>query len=318
MPFLARITLLAQSPQLRGTLLTLLVTLTALTSSANADGWEPWGSSLRYAEGIIGDVSGYDPVHFIAYAPAASGHFDAVLFLHGYDKTDEEWAYHQIDLARQGWFTVAINYHIDEYLGIQHIEVLRAIQRMLAYPEVATLSLCGASWGGKVALEVTAAHPELPIANLFLLYPFFPNTSDEEFASLHSSVITLVGETDPFVDSAKWIDLKITENNNQIYHTLHLYSRTDFGRDARHGYFFARTPGDFNEVAVDSWVRGVGLMLLNLHRLSDSPEWVDDPRTLHAEDALDMSDRVWPDLRHDWGTRAPDMGHSLPLLRAPR
>jgi pimeloyl-ACP methyl ester carboxylesterase len=281
-------------------------------SSAGASGWEPWGTSLRRAEGVFGDVTGYDPVHFIAYAPSVPGHYDAVLFLHGYDKTDEEWAYHQIGLARDGWFTVAINYDIDEYLGVQHVEVLRAIQRMLAYPEVATLSLCGASWGGKVALEVAAMHPELPIANLFLLYPFFPNTSNEEFATLHSAVITLVGEADPLVEAAKWIDQKITENNDEIFHTLHIYSRTDFGRDARHGYFFARTPSSFNEVAIDSWVRGVGLMLLNLHHLSETPEWADDPRMLRAADILEMGDMVWPDLQHDYGKRIPDTSPFVP------
>lgn len=239
---------------------------------------------LRYLEGTY-PVAGQPRVHFTVYAPAEAGRYHAMLFLHGYEKSDLEWAIHQTMIAKRGLIALAIDYNERESQEHYLNEVTAAVRLLQRTGAVKTVSLCGTSWGGRVAFETIAIYPELDISSAFLVYPTKPHVLDEHVAAVEAHVLHCVGELDPTLPASEWLANKIDLHNDKMNYRLHIYSAEDFPREARHGYFFARHRSEFNEVAIDSFVRSLGLFMWKVDN-KDCPEWIEDPELLTREDLV--------------------------------
>ncbi|MAE68984.1 MAG: hypothetical protein CME06_00790 [Gemmatimonadetes bacterium] len=235
-------------------------------------------------------VENQESVHFIACAPASKGSYDAVLMLHGYRRSDRHWGYHQIALAIEDWVSVAIDYDETAPEQDQLLQIRTAIERMRAHPEVQSVSICGTSWGGKMALETIAKMPELDIATAFIVYPTLPFVTDQQVANIRTDILNCVGAVDPLSPISYMIEEKVRECNDQIAYKLHVYSRDDFPQDADHGFLFARTPEEFNDVARDSFVRWLSLVEWKLGK-TGPPPWISDPKILREEHLLKLTDR---------------------------
>ena len=245
-------------------------------------------SGLRYTEGSY-SVPGQAPVHFTAYAPGEPGAYNAMLFLHGYEKSDIEWAYHQIGAAQRNIIGVAIDYNEEGSDEEMLNEVATAVEIMANQPQIRSISLCGASWGGKVAFQTIAQRPDLPIVTTFLVYPMKPRVTPEEIAAIRSDILNCVGATDPLAPASYWIQDRIDTYNTTIDYKLHIYSEEDFPNEAHHGYFFAPDPESFNEVAIDSFVRGLGYFNWKV-RDHERPIWRNDPELLYLPDLVDFEE----------------------------
>ncbi len=245
-------------------------------------------SGHRFVRGRY-PVENQDTVHFTACAPASVGSYDAVLLLHGYQRTDHHWGYHQVALAGEGWISVAIDYDETAPEQDQLLQIRTMIERMWAHPEVRTVSICGTSWGGKMAFETIAKMPELNIATAFIVYPTLPFVTDQQIANIRTDVLNCVGAVDPLSPISYVIEERVRACNDQITYKLHVYSGEDFPRDAHHGFLFARTPEEFNDVARDSFVRWLSLIDWKLGN-EGPPPWRGDPRVLREEHLLKFTD----------------------------
>jgi dienelactone hydrolase len=245
-------------------------------------------SGLRYTEGRYA-VPGQHSVHFTVYAPGDAGDHHAVLFLHGYEKSDIEWAYHQMGVAQRNIIGVAIDY--DETGSDEEMlnEVATAVEILAQQRHVRSISLCGASWGGKVAFQTIARRPDLPIVTTLLVYPMKPRVTPDEIAAVRSDILNCVGAADPLAPASFWIQDRIDAYNDVIDYKLHIYSEEDFPNEAHHGYFFVADPEAFNEVAIDSFVRGLGYFNWKV-RDRERPIWIDDPETLFLPDLVDFEE----------------------------
>ncbi len=243
-------------------------------------------SQLRFWEGTF-DVPGQSPVHFTCYAPADAGSYDAILFLHGYGKDDYIWTIHQMVMAGRGVIAVAIDYEETQPQEAQLAEVSSAVDLMHSWQEVNSVSLCGSSYGGKVALEAVAKRPELGIETALLVYPAWARLEHEDFAAIEADVVNVVGEVDGLSMSSYWIQDQIHTYNDRINYKLYVYSEDDFPIEARHGYFFARTPQEFGDVALDSFARGIGYFDWMVGG-DDAPMWRNDPTMLTRDDLITL------------------------------
>ncbi len=234
-------------------------------------------------------VEDQEPVRFTAYAPPDVGNYDAIILLHGYQRDDSHWSLHQLALAERGWISVAINYDEKDSQQEQLAQIRTAIERMWAYPEVRSVSICGTSWGGKMAFETIAKMPELAISTAFLVYPTLPVVTDEEISAIRADILDCVGAVDRLSPVSRLIEEKVRACNDQIAYKLHIYSGIDFPLDAQHGYFFASHPQQVNAVAADSFVRWISLMSWKLGR-ANAPKWKSDPTVLLEEHLLDFDD----------------------------
>ncbi len=248
------------------------------------------GGSLgayRFFEGNYG-VSGQQDVHYTIYAPLQPALHDAILFLHGYLKSADDWYMHQEAVAGRGVIGVAIDYH--EEMGDAYIlnEVVTAISLLDDWWEVRSISFCGSSFGGEVAFETLAKRPDLGIAMALLIYPSRPDVSPQEVAAVNTPVLNLVGEVDSYFGASLWLTDQVAQFNPDLYYRLHVYSAEDFPETARHGFFFPH-PGGLNEVGEDSFVRSWGFFEWGARR-APAPPWRTDPTLLLRDDLLTFGD----------------------------
>ena len=187
-------------------------------------------------------------------------------------------------MAGRGTIAVAIDYEEGQPQNAQLAEVSSAVELMNSWWEVKSVSLCGSSYGGKVALETIGKRPELGIEAALLVYPAWARMEHEDFAAIEADVLNVVGEVDGLSLSSYWIQDQINTHNDRINYKLHVYSEDDFPIEARHGYFFAQTPQEFNDVALDSFARGIGYFEWIVGG-EDAPPWRNDP-TLITRDNL--------------------------------
>ncbi len=245
-------------------------------------------SDLRYMEGTF-QVPQQSSVHFTAYAPEEEGVYPSILFLHGYNKSDLDWRIHQIAMATRGKIAVAVDYNERQGQDPMLAEICTAVDLMSRWQEVESVSLCGSSFGGKVALETISKHPELGIETAFLVYPAWARVEPEEFAAIEADILHCVGEVDDLLPSSYWIQEQIVRYNEDIDYKLHVYSEEDFPIEARHGYFLAAAPDQFGDVAIDSFARGIGYFQWKLED-GPAPPWRNDPTMLGLEDLRSLPD----------------------------
>jgi dienelactone hydrolase len=241
------------------------------------------GVELRYTEGWY-KVKGQTDTHFTVYAPRDTGEYHSLLFLHGFSKDDYDFYLHQIGVALQGGIGVAIDY--DE-LGSREYrlnQVSTAVKRLHAWSEIASVSLLGVSWGGKVAFETIAIKPELDIASAVLIYPYKPSVSVSQITSITSAILNLVGEVDWVRWDSEWVEDQIHQYNPEIDYKLQIYDGDEIP-EADHGFFFANSPSQFNAPAVDSFIRTFHFWDWQV-KGAPQPEWWNDPKIIHRDDLL--------------------------------
>lgn len=233
------------------------------------------------------EVPGQSSVHFTIFRPDDDKAHDALLLLHGFEKDDYAWGLHQIVLAQAGLIAVAIDYDERASQAYYLNEVVAAVSILNESPRVEQVSICGTSFGGRVAFETVAKYPELGIVSAFLVYPSRPWVSAEEVAAVEAAVLDCVGGIDPLEPASHWIQRQVECYNPSIDYKLQIYDELEFPNEARHGYFFARAREFFNEVAIDSFVRGLDFMDW-AHGVSPEPDWLDAPEILRREDLLGL------------------------------
>jgi pimeloyl-ACP methyl ester carboxylesterase len=244
-------------------------------------------AAYRFFEGAY-PVPGQQEVHYTVYAPSQPAKHEAILFLHGYLKSADDWFMHQEAVARAGVIGVAIDYHEEMWDDYVLNEVAVGIEALDAWWEVSSISLCGSSFGGEVAFETVACRPDLNVEMTLLVYPSRPDVTPQEVAAVDAGVVNLVGEVDAYFGASLWISDQMARYNPDNFYQLHVYSAEDFAETGRHGFFFPH-PGGLNEVGEDSFVRSWGFFAWG-NQMDPPPPWRSDPIELHRENLLTFAD----------------------------
>ncbi len=262
-----------------------LALVVAAWSPPHATGLEP--PPHRYYQGWY-EVPGQNDTHFTLYAPADPGLYECVIFLHGMGKDDYSFALHQAGLAEMGWIGVAIDYDMVGSTEHRINQVAAAVELLHGWEEVASVSLLGTSWGGKVAFETNARRPELDVSATVLIYPAEPTANPDQVAAIRVDMLDLVGEIDFMSDASERIEELIGQHNPTIDYKLQVYDAAEIP-EARHGYFFAPSPGRFSEPAIDTFVRALDFLSWQAGS-AGRPAWWDAPKTIYREELLGIED----------------------------